>query len=233
MGEGAHADLFVLDTATQHWSAVQPAAGSPTPPPRSYHTMTAANDRIYIFGGCGASGRLNDLWEFTPENNNNSNCSSDSCRGSWKQLPSCATVGARGGSVMVASVDGRFLYVMGGFNGAEMADCHSFDLQTNTWNCPFCCSNSHTADLQEQPRTASASKNGCMAMPLARSVFGAAVHGDCSSVGEAAGACGHAGHIVAFGGEVGCRSWQQQLSLHGISPAIMACQHECWRALMR
>lgn len=201
MGEGAHADLFVFDTKNQHWSAVDIAPDSPTPPPRSYHAMTASKDKIYVFGGCGQSGRMSDLWEFTPRSNTGSN----SVGGSWRQLPSCDAVGARGGSVMVASADGRFLYVMGGFNGAEMADCHSYDIETHTWSCPTCCSpvdSAGTAEPHDHAGTCGSKTNSCMVMPLARSVFGAAVHGACDSAAQANGSCGHGGHIIAFGGEV-------------------------------
>lgn len=199
MGEGAQADLFVLDTQQQCWSAVHPASGSPSPSPRSYHTMTAANDKLYIFGGCGPSGRLSDLWEFTPDSNNNSNGTSDSCSGSWKQLPSCEAVRPRGGSVMVASSDQKLLYIMGGFSGSsEMDDCHVFDLHSYSWSCPACCCNGSGSG-----EVMTSSKISSLTMPLARSVFGVAVHGDCDCEGATSGGCcSHAGHIIVFGGEV-------------------------------
>lgn len=62
MGEGSLHDLHALDTAMLTWRLVEPAAGSPPPPgARSYHTMAAVGSRLYVFGGCGAGGRLNDL----------------------------------------------------------------------------------------------------------------------------------------------------------------------------
>jgi hypothetical protein len=117
MGEGASCDLYVLDTATATWSALQPntaattasssssSSGDTAPPARSYHAMAAAGGKLYVFGGCGAAGRLADLWQFDP------------AAGAWCELPGCGSVGARGGSVMVAAGDGRKLFVMGGFNG--------------------------------------------------------------------------------------------------------------------
>jgi hypothetical protein len=103
----------MLDTATATWSAAQPATitnsstiSTPVAPPaRSYHAMAAAGGKLYVFGGCGASGRLADLWCCDPAS------------GAWRQLPGCGAVGARGGSVMVTSADGGQLFVMGGFNG--------------------------------------------------------------------------------------------------------------------
>lgn len=180
MGEGARGDLFVLDpTSTPpEWAPLEVNASSPTPPSRSYHAATTARGKLYIFGGCGTNGRLNDLWEFDPSSK------------TWLELPRCDAVGARGGGVMVAAPGGAKLIIMGGFNGSEMSDCHMFDLTTSTWSCPSCCSMAAEVVAAKENLT----------MPLARSVFGAAVHGhDHDSYGTA---CGHAGHIVTFGGEV-------------------------------
>lgn len=77
-----------LDTTTATWTAVQPL-GDVRPPPRSYAVATAAQGRFYLFGGCGAgsSGRLNDLWEYSPDTT------------AWRQLPSsdAIKVGPLGG----------------------------------------------------------------------------------------------------------------------------------------
>ena len=178
MGEGSLSDLYVFDTGTSEWSRAE--AGSP-PPARSYHTMTAAGSKIYVFGGCGANGRLNDLHEFDP------------ATASW-QLPSADNVNPRGGSVLVSSLDGSKLYVLGGFSGKELDDCHCFDLNSQTWSCP-CCTSTAAKDLNHTAWT----------MPLARSVFGACAlnHAtSCSSSSSSGDHDHHAGHILAFGGEV-------------------------------
>ncbi|WIA40680.1 hypothetical protein OEZ86_004378 [Tetradesmus obliquus] len=205
MGEGATGDLFVLDTATATWAAAQPStdcsSSTPAAPPaRSYHAMATAGGKLYVFGGCGAAGRLADLWRYDP------------ATGAWQQLPGCESVGARGGSVLVASGDGSQLLLMGGFNGDEMRDCHSYDIAAATWSCPACCDGVDTAAAHVNGSCAAAKGEArctsqhvsSLAMPLARSVFGAAVHTGCSSSSSAAatGGCPHAGHIVAFGGEV-------------------------------
>jgi N-acetylneuraminic acid mutarotase len=64
MTAGSMDDLHAFDSATATWQLVAPAPGSAVPPARSYHTMTAAGGKLYVFGGCGASGRLNDLWRW-------------------------------------------------------------------------------------------------------------------------------------------------------------------------
>jgi hypothetical protein len=175
MGEGSLSDLHIFDTTLAEWAPVE--ASSP-PPARSYHTMAAAGGKLYVFGGCGINGRLNDLHEFDPSTN------------SWRQLPSPDSVNPRGGSVLVASIDGSKLYVLGGFSGKELDDCHCFDLTSLTWSCP-CCTSTTAKDLSHTAWT----------MPLARSVFGACALNHASSCSSSSNGH-HAGHIVAFGGEV-------------------------------
>eukprot|EP00775_Hariotina_reticulata_P003513 gene3513-3783_t len=192
MGEGAQSDLFVFDTCTLTWTPLpqQQDDLAAAPPPRSYHAMAAAGGKVYIFGGCGTSGRLSDLWCFDPSSS------------SWTKMPACDAVGPRGGPVLVAAPDDTKLFVMGGFNGAEMADCHVFDISSSSWSCPTCCS-----APQQQP-TAGGSCSRPLVMPLARSVFGAAAHGCCQGrdhqpdPADESASCSHWCHIVTFGGEV-------------------------------
>ncbi|PRW58177.1 nitrile-specifier 5-like [Chlorella sorokiniana] len=175
IGEAALNDLYKLDTTTATWSIVEPV-GETRPPKRSYAAATSAGGKLYVFGGCGegSSGRLNDLWQFDPATNR------------WRQLPSSDAIKGRGGPGFV-SVPGA-LYVVAGFAGQETNDVHRFDLATETWDCPRCCS-------AEAPATAHA---GCgHASPVVlppRSVCAVAMHG-CSS-------CAHANHIIASCGEV-------------------------------
>ena len=54
------AALFAIDTASdQGWQAIEIAGG---PSPRSFHSMASLGSTLYVFGGCGEQGRLNDLW---------------------------------------------------------------------------------------------------------------------------------------------------------------------------
>jgi N-acetylneuraminic acid mutarotase len=64
--------------------------------------MASQAAKLYVFGGCGASGRLNDLYCF------------DTKAGAWQQLPTSDTIAPRGGSSLTASPDGRHLYVIAG-----------------------------------------------------------------------------------------------------------------------
>jgi N-acetylneuraminic acid mutarotase len=50
------------------------------PQPRSYHAATVAGGKLYVFGGCGVGGRLNELHAYDPASNE------------WRQLPSSDAV---------------------------------------------------------------------------------------------------------------------------------------------
>lgn len=53
------------------------------PQARSFHVATAAGGKLYVFGGCGAGGRLNELHSYDPESN------------AWQQLPASDAVAVR------------------------------------------------------------------------------------------------------------------------------------------
>ncbi|KAJ6674542.1 KELCH REPEAT PROTEIN [Salix viminalis] len=90
------------------------------PPHRSYHS-TASDDRnVYIFGGCGVAGRLNDLWQY------------DVIEQKWVKYPTPGeNCKGRGGSGL-AVVQGK-IWVVYGFSGEETDDVHCFDPIQGTW----------------------------------------------------------------------------------------------------
>ncbi len=63
MGENAYNDLHVFGMETCAWRRIDDAKGA-VPAARSYHTATATGDCMFVFGGCGAEGRLADLHRF-------------------------------------------------------------------------------------------------------------------------------------------------------------------------
>jgi N-acetylneuraminic acid mutarotase len=68
-------DICRFDTEKSAW-VPEDAQGSP-PPARSFHAMCSDMKRyIYVFGGCGEGGRLNDLFVY------------DTQYRKWQQLPS-------------------------------------------------------------------------------------------------------------------------------------------------
>lgn len=91
---------------------------------RSYHAIAAdeSGKRVFIFGGCGKEGRLNDLWVF------------DIPSGEWSKLPSPppgSNLVPRGGPGLV--VLNNSVWVIFGFCGHELTDIHRFDFQQKTW----------------------------------------------------------------------------------------------------
>ncbi|KAL5729391.1 hypothetical protein ACHQM5_002357 [Ranunculus cassubicifolius] len=121
--DSAHNELnefYSFDTSTNKWTSL-----SPGPAHRSYHSMTADDDIIYVFGGCGVDGRLNDLWAFDIKDN------------SWVKfsLPGESLKGRGGpGLAVSSSPDGsKKIWVVYGFAGQETDDVHCFDPVNQVW----------------------------------------------------------------------------------------------------
>lgn len=87
--------------------------------------MIASPDgtKLYVFGGCGESGRLADLHSFCTESM------------SWTALSLEPPPGlpGRGGAGFLASSDGGSLFVVGGFIGSESNAMYRFDLSEGAW----------------------------------------------------------------------------------------------------
>lgn len=120
MGEGEMNDLWAFQPTTREWSKIEASYGTP-PSPRSFHRAASVGERLYVFGGCGAEGRLADLHEF------------DLATRRWTALPPPAELAGRGGASFEASSDGRGLLMAAGFVGHETNDVLRFDLAERTW----------------------------------------------------------------------------------------------------
>lgn len=200
---GESGDLFIFDADREEWSHWKPG-GNAMPEPRSFHAMCSAeknagNGEVFLFGGCGASGRLNDLWSFNPE------------ASEWACLHSGGLSGApvpRGGSSLVATADGSRLALLFGFSGAQQGDIAVFDRQKGQWKVV-----AHEEQLGD--------------VPSPRSVFAAAVLQGSNKVimfgGESvASDLGHAGagfftsdlYVL----DLDCMEWKK-LECEGMVPA--------------
>lgn len=114
-------ELYSFDTATSTWALL--SSGDDGPPHRSYHSMVADGEgsRVYVFGGCGNAGRLNDLWAY------------DVAAGRWEELPSPGAACPPRGGPGLAFAGGK-VWVVYGFSGdAELDDVHSYDPGTGEW----------------------------------------------------------------------------------------------------
>ncbi|XP_061174172.1 uncharacterized protein LOC133183238 [Saccostrea echinata] len=117
MGEGDTNDMYSFNTSTKEWSKL--ATSGEVPLARSFHSMTAMENSLYVFGGCSEKGRLNDLYCL------------DVATNQWEKQPSYDVIEGRGGPGLVAV--GKTLYVVAGFAGREMNDVHAFDTKSKTW----------------------------------------------------------------------------------------------------
>lgn len=117
--DGAHKELnelYSFDTCTSKWTLLSTAG----PSHRSYHSMTADDRHVYVFGGCGVSGRLNDLWAF------------DVVDQKWIQYPPAGeNCKGRGGPGLFVAQEK--IWVVYGFAGEEVDDVHCFDPAHGQW----------------------------------------------------------------------------------------------------
>jgi hypothetical protein len=133
MSEQAMNDVWKLDCSgppgQERWSHVpilqeqaaeEDAAAAAPPEPRSFHRMIAAGDKLYVFGGCGASGRLADLHSFDPE------------RGAFRSLAP-ANLRGRGGPNLLPLAGGTKVGVVAGFAGEETCDGQVYDVASGVW----------------------------------------------------------------------------------------------------
>jgi len=127
MEEEALNDLWKLDCSgppgRETWSMVTPdmKEGGELPEARSFHKMLCIGDSLYVFGGCGASGRLSDMHKF------------DIPKSTWHNLGASHHLKGRGGATLVPLDSGRMLGVVAGFAGEETNDGHLFDVAAGKW----------------------------------------------------------------------------------------------------
>ena len=120
MSEAPLNDLYAYDTEAGTWTNLTTPSAGTAPSPRSFHKMVSVGTKLYVFGGCGAKGRLADLYSY------------DVPTKTWTQLPG-HDIGGRGGAGFVAVPSESALYVVGGFAGKEMNDVYRFNLDTQAW----------------------------------------------------------------------------------------------------
>jgi N-acetylneuraminic acid mutarotase len=108
-------DFWEWSIKERSWKQLKTTVNS-SPSKRSFHRMTTAEGKLYMFGGCGEDGRLADLWEFDGKQ--------------WRELAS-APMDGRGGATFFAL--GKYLLVVGGFSGRERSDVWAYSIAANSW----------------------------------------------------------------------------------------------------
>ena len=112
-------DLWKFDFAEKTWAEI--ACTGEIPEARSFHQLAEAGGLLYCFGGCGAPGRLSDLYSFDPKTS------------TWTKLPSFEKIAGRGGACFKANGAGTALYVIAGFSGEEARDVYRYEIASRTW----------------------------------------------------------------------------------------------------
>ena len=121
MGEGPRNDIYYFDTTIMSWTGPVIASTETIPPPRSFHKMVSVGDVLYVFGGCGEDGRLNDLFSF------------DTTTFAWTELAVSPNIVGRGGPGFVALPSLQSLVVATGYSGQENNDIHVYHIPSNRW----------------------------------------------------------------------------------------------------
>ncbi|XP_023642367.1 nitrile-specifier protein 5 [Capsella rubella] len=110
--------LYCFNTSTNQWKLL--SSGETGPQNRSYHSITADSQNVYVFGGCGVEGRLNDLWAYNVVDQK------------WIKFPSPGEACRGRGGPGLAVVQGK-IWVVYGFAGEEADDVHCFDIAKGEW----------------------------------------------------------------------------------------------------
>lgn len=114
-----------MDIKTNSWSEVRTTGQQPEP--RTNHAMTCIGTRIYVFGGEGENGLLNDLYLFNMGNK------------TWQKMPTGRlTPSGRHGAALLGmrntNDDGDLLCLMFGSNkDAIMDDMFTYSSKTKEW----------------------------------------------------------------------------------------------------
>eukprot|EP00948_MAST-09A_sp_MAST-9A-sp1_P000119 g119.t1 len=114
MGEKPLNDLWALDLTEKTWKEIKAPSG---PSPRSFHRMEVnpKTNSLFVFGGCGADGRLADLHEFLID------------KDTWRTWETCPCDGRGGPGFFVVN---NVAYVVSGFAGKPTNDAYMLDVKT-------------------------------------------------------------------------------------------------------
>lgn len=127
--------MATFTSPTMRWRRLSPPAEPPpepnglsirlVPPERHDHSLVSDGQRLYLFGGRGASGALGDLWSY------------DRVADNWAQLDAPGGPPARFGHNAVWDASrGRMLIFGGQDGGAFFNDLWEFDPAATQWTTP-------------------------------------------------------------------------------------------------
>ncbi|NQT11278.1 MAG: hypothetical protein HQ582_00925 [Planctomycetes bacterium] len=123
-GGGRRGDFFRFSLKTRHWQLLRGSTGT-APTPRYAHSLANVGGLVYLFGGGGASGYLNDLYRYDPAADH------------WDQLSPQGEMPGPRGFVHPVCPDGKSIYLFGGWQptdqagGNVTADLYRYDIAKN------------------------------------------------------------------------------------------------------
>ncbi|QEE14600.2 Kelch repeat-containing protein [Promethearchaeum syntrophicum] len=115
-------DTWKYDLRTNTWEEI---ICTPKPPARQFSSLTydSQSERALLFGGFGQNEEhLNDLWEFTPENN------------TWTEITTTNAPQSRYGHSLIYRNATNNAYLFGGRTLGLNDDLWKFDPSINAWN---------------------------------------------------------------------------------------------------
>jgi hypothetical protein len=112
--------------STEQWKWFQPKmkVEGPSPRPRAGHALVAIRDRVFLFGGLTEIGLSSELWILDLDSL------------TWSEVPTFGAVPcARKGAALVATENGRRMFLFGGSNGVKtFNDVHVLDIDHFSWS---------------------------------------------------------------------------------------------------
>ncbi|KAK9823106.1 hypothetical protein WJX72_000307 [[Myrmecia] bisecta] len=123
-------EVTILHSDTMKW--VTPTIrGSNAPQPRHSHATANAREKVFVFGGQGEVGLLNDMWEWNMDTMHWTQIAYYHSLGGHSTEPPCA----RRNATLCATEDGKRLWLYGGSNGQiSLADLYYFDTESMMWS---------------------------------------------------------------------------------------------------
>jgi N-acetylneuraminic acid mutarotase len=112
--------MFVLNKTSETWTCTQINDNYEVPPARQYHSISAINSELYIFGGQGVNSYLGDMWKLDKNKE-------------WQSVHTLGSVPSSRYGHSVAST-GDIIVLWGGFSDSGYQnDLYVFSALNNYW----------------------------------------------------------------------------------------------------
>ncbi|KAK9813721.1 hypothetical protein WJX73_005291 [Symbiochloris irregularis] len=117
-------EVQIFSTISERWQTPE-MLDDVAPCPRYGACLFSVHSQVYMFGGCGAEGMLNDTWMY------------DLARNQWSPITPTTSVlpaGRMGASLCMDEQEGRLWVVGGNSGGGSLSDLYYLDLTSCIWS---------------------------------------------------------------------------------------------------